>query len=363
MKHIFVDTERMRDLNSGLGQTCLRVGQELVRQQPSGTSLTFLVPPGQSGVFGEASGTLQYREASWWQRFYGPGPTGGATGSDRFDVWHNLHQDAAYWPSHRPDRLILTINDLNFLERPDYSDEKKQRKLAAVQRRIDRAQVLTTISNYTAEVVRQHLNVPDSKPLQTVYIGVSELPAVPTAQPASLGTLSKPFFLFLGVIHPKKNIHVLLALAQAFPDYALVLAGRDNHPYAQHLRQQAEQLGIADNVLFTGPVDETTKAWLYAHCEAFLFPSLSEGFGLPVVEAMHYGKPVFLSRLTSLPEVGGKEAFYFDSFEPEAIVETFRAGMQAYYDDPLKAQRLTWQANRFSWQQTGKAYWDLYLGA
>lgn len=356
MKHVFVDTERIRDLNSGLGQTCLRVGQELVRQQPSGTSLTFLVPPGQSGVFGAASDTLRYREAAWWQRFHGPGPDG----ADRFDVWHNLHQDAAYWPAQRPDRLILTVNDLNFLERPDYSEAKKQRKLAAVQRRVDRAQVLTTISNYSGNVVRQHLRVPATTPLQTVYIGVSALPAPSPDVPAALTGLTGPFFLFLGVIHPKKNIHVLLALAQAFPDYTLVLAGRDNHPYAQHLRQQADQLGVSGNVRFTGPVDEATKAWLYAHCEAFLFPSLSEGFGLPVVEAMSFGKPVFLSRLTSLPEVGGKEAFYFDSFEPEAVVETFRVGMQAYYDDPLKAQRLTWQAKRFTWQQTGKAYWNLY---
>ena len=86
MTSIFVDTERIRDLNSGLGQTCLRVGQELVRQQPPGTSLTFLVPPGQTGVFGEPTGTLHYRVANWRQKLYSLG---------RFDVWHNLHQDAA----------------------------------------------------------------------------------------------------------------------------------------------------------------------------------------------------------------------------------------------------------------------------
>ena len=150
MRNIFIDTERIRDLNSGLGQTCLHVGQELVRQQPAGTSLTFLVPPGQTGVFGEASATLHYREAGWRQKLYSPG---------RFDVWHNLHQDGAYWPAHRPNKLILTINDLNFLERADYSEAKKKRKLAAVQRRINRAQVLTTISDYTGTMVREHLNV------------------------------------------------------------------------------------------------------------------------------------------------------------------------------------------------------------
>ena len=362
MKTIFVDTERIRDLNSGLGQTCLHVGRELVRQQPSGTSLTFLVPPGQAGVFGPPSGastdsarqgTLHYREASWRHKFYSGG---------QFNVWHNLHQDGDYWPAKRPDKLILTINDLNFLERTDYSPAKKNRKLAAVQRRINRAQVVTTISDYTGTVVRQHLHIPDTTSLQTVYIGVSDLPPPPAETPAALKSLDKPFFLFLGVLHPKKNIHVLLAIAEAFPDYMLVLAGRNDHAYAQHLREQVGQLGV-DNVVQTGPIDEVTKSWLYAHCEAFLFPSLSEGFGLPVVEAMSVGKPVFLSRLTSLPEIGGRDAFYFDSFEPEAVVETLRAGMRVYYDDPLKAQRLKWQANRFRWENTAKQYWALYLSS
>jgi glycosyltransferase involved in cell wall biosynthesis len=140
-----------------------------------------------------------------------------------------------------------------------------------------------------------------------------------------------------------------------------VLAGRDDHPYAAHIRQQAAQLGVTEQVRITGPVDEATKSWLYAHCEAFLFPSLSEGFGLPVVEAMKAGKPVFLSCLTSLPEIGGKEAYYFDSFEPDEVVGTFRAGMQDFYADPLKAQRLTWQANRFTWQQAAKQYWEAYM--
>ncbi len=353
LTQIFVDTERIRDLNSGLGQTCLHVGQELVRQQPAGTSVTFLVPPGQTGVFGEPSKILHYREASWRQKLYSPG---------LFSVWHNLHQEGSYWPARPCKRLIMTINDLNFLERPDYSAAKKRRKLTALQRRIDRVQVLTTISDYSGSMVRQHLHVPDAVSLQTVHIGASALPAPPAHRTASLPVIDKPFFLFLGVLHPKKNVHVLLALAQAFPDYLLVLAGRDDHPYARHLRQEVVKLGVSQNVIFTGPVAEDAKTWLYAHCEGFLFPSLSEGFGLPVVEAMSLGKPVFLSRLTSLPEVGGADAYYFDDFEPPTIVETVRAGMRDFYDDPLKPQRLQWQANRFRWEHTAAAYWQLYLG-
>ena len=93
----------------------------------------------------------------------------------------------------------------------------------------------------------------------------------PVEQPAALANLDKPFFLYLGVLHPKKNLHVLLAIAQAFPDDMLVLAGRNDNPYARHLSEQVSQLGVFDNVLQTGPVDEVTKSWLYAHCDGYFF--------------------------------------------------------------------------------------------
>src|SRR5690606_9157768 len=74
-------------------------------------------------------------------------------------------------------------------------------------------------------------------------------------------------------------------------------------------------------------IDEAQKAWAYANCAGFLFPSLTEGFGLPPIEAMHFGKPVFLARRTSLPEVGGDVAEYFDDFEPAAMRRVVEAGL------------------------------------
>lgn len=360
MPALFIDAERLRDLNSGLGQVCLHLGQELVRQVPDGRdselwNLTFLVPKGKKGIFGDS---VAYIEASWTRKIWISG---------RYDVWHCLHQDSAYLPSQsqsNPAKLMLTIYDLNFLERADYSATKKARRLRQLQHKINRASLLTAGSGYTASVVNEHLHVPDTVPLKVVYTGVAVDPAnTPTELSADSlihAINQSPFFLFVGVIHPKKNVHTLLPLLEAFPDYRLVLAGPDRHPYAQHIREQAQKLGIADRLLMPGPVDEATKLWLYAHCDAFLFPSLSEGFGLPVAEAMTFGKPVFISRLTSLPEVGGKEAYYFENFEPEHMAQTLDEGLRDFTQNPLRQERIKKRAAGFSWPNVAKEYWTLY---
>ena len=360
MPSLFIDAERLRDINSGLGQVCLRFGQELVRQRPEEPNgepwtITFLVPKGQTSVFGP---TVQYIEASWMRKLWIPG---------HYDVWHCLHQDSPYLPTQfqrRRTKLVLTIHDLNFLERSDYSEAKKKRRLNQLQHKVDKAAALATISHYTASVVREHLRISPIISLQVIYQGgmlnAADVPSqLPPDSPVRLD-IQPPYFLFLGVIHPKKNVHTLLPLLEAFPDYQLVLAGPDAHPYAQHIRDQAQKLGVADRLLMPGPIDEPTKLWLYAHCEAFLFPSLSEGFGLPVVEAMSFGKPVFLADLTSLPEVGGKEAYYFDSFEPERMAQTLHDGLVDFGQNPLREQRLRRRAAEYSWSNLAKEYWSLY---
>lgn len=349
MPRIFIDAERLRDPYSGLGQFCLHLGHELTLQNPDPErfQLTFGVPKAEVGVFGD---TVRYHPVSWHDRIWRSG---------EYDLWHSLHQDVSMLPASGK-RLILTIHDLNFLERTDYSIPKKAGKLMALQRKIDRATALTAISEYTASVVREHLNIPESKPVRVIYNGAAVNPDGAATKPAFLPTEVPPYFLFLGVIHPKKNAHVLLPLLQAFPDYRLILAGDNTHDYALHIRQQAVKLGVSEQLLMPGPVSQEEKAWLYGHCEAFLFPSLAEGFGLPAVEAMAYGKPVFLSKLTSLPEVGGMDAFYFESFEPDDLVNAFREGMMQYHEDPLRADRLRWHARRFSWKKAAKAYWELY---
>jgi glycosyltransferase involved in cell wall biosynthesis len=340
---ILFDAERLRNPNSGLGQFCRGLGEALVRLRPSHAQLTFLVRDTEMGTFGPG---VEYDSVAWWRRFVSRG---------QYDVWHATHQDSVFAPP-RSARVVLTILDLNFLERADYSAARKRRRMAAVQRRVDRADVITTISAYSAESIREHLRV-GSRSVRVIY----------PAETLSSGAVTRPhfaegapFLLFVGGVHARKNVHVLLPMLQALPGYRLVLAGPAEGEYAARVRRDVEALGLGDRVVMAGAVSEATRSWLYEHCAGLVFPSLSEGFGLPVVEAMARGAPVFLSRRTSLPEVGGPDAFYFENFEPERMAAVVRDGLAAHAGDPARRDRLRARAARFTWDSAAAEYWELY---
>ena len=108
-------------------------------------------------------------------------------------------------------------------------------------------------------------------------------------------------------------------------------------------------------------ISNAQKAWAYAHCTGFLFPSLTEGFGLPPVEAMYFGKPVFLARRTCLPEIGGDAAFYFDDFEPAAMKAVVQAGL-AQGTAPARVAAVKARAAHFDWDRCAAEYQALYRG-
>lgn len=133
----------------------------------------------------------------------------------------------------------------------------------------------------------------------------------------------KRFIMYVGRPQPHKNLGRLIEafaiLKQSQPDLHLVLAGKKDKLYKRHERVVA-RLGISD-VIFTGFVSEGQLRWLYEHTAAYVFPSLSEGFGLPGLEAMVHGAPVVSSDATCLPEVYGEAAHYFNPHMPEDMAE------------------------------------------
>src|SRR6266571_7531247 len=179
---ILIDAERLRNPHSGLGQFCRWLGHELIRSRPADARMTFLVPAGQRGVFGTE---VAYSAATWWRRVWR---------DDAFDVWHMTHQDSAFRPAPKA-RLVLTIQDLNFLERPDYSAAKQARRLASLQRTVNRASTVVTLSHYTAMVVRRHLRAP-GVPVRVIYPGnplaASDAEETPTGAPPAIRALAPP---------------------------------------------------------------------------------------------------------------------------------------------------------------------------
>lgn len=348
MPTIVLDMERLRNPYSGLGQYCLQLGKAFVADDAAiGMEFTALVPENRRGVFGAA---MQYEVVKPWHKWLGI-PL-------EADVWHCMHQDSVYVPRNRKTALVYTIHDLNFLERQDYTESKKQRKLAAIQRRINRAAGLVYISDFVRAQVHQYLSVPEETTEKVIYNGGGH-PEEVAEKEKIVVKRDKPFLFSIG-IHPKKNYHVLMPLLAAQETYDWVIAGPDSRGYQATIQEEAAKWGIEQRVHFIGPVTEAEKWAYYRECEALLFPSLSEGFGLPVVEAMAMGKPVFLSTRCSLPEIGGVEAFYFPDFEASTLRTVFENGMNAYRNDPKKPTRLKNRAAQFSWKAAASHYLDFY---
>jgi glycosyltransferase involved in cell wall biosynthesis len=206
--------------------------------------------------------------------------------------------------------------------------------------------------------------------IRVVYPGRDEA-LVPVSDPMLLERVyarhgvTGPYLLYVGTLHPRKN---LVRLVQAFArllrtgdlgttgpasSLQLVLAGQKGWFY-EEIYAQVRKLDLVDHVVFTGYVPDADLPSLLSGALAFVFPSLYEGFGLPVLEAMACGVPVVCSDASSLPEVAGQAALLADPLDTEAWAEALG---QVVADQDLRrtlAERGLERVRRFSWRQTAQ---------
>lgn len=276
------------------------------------------------------------------------------------DLLHWTNQFFKFKVRLAPQQLI-TIHDVNFMHN-EINAMHKKKKLWVMSKRMAKATHFSFISEFTRSDVAKHFNF--GKPSRVIVNGVTNL----NTQPQSVydDTLAQmgvePGYLFhISRWSRKKNVHLLVDMMRHLPEERLVIAGTANEKFGQMLRQRAIEAGHG-NITFVGKVSTAQKAALLSRCKGLLFPSRSEGFGLPVVEAMCFGKPSFITRLTSLPEVGGKEAYYFDSFDPADMAKTVREGLDDFATAPEeKAEKLRLRAAQFDWDKAVDGYIDFYL--
>lgn len=176
------------------------------------------------------------------------------------------------------------------------------------------------------------------------------------------GLVSKRFLLYVGRPTPHKNLERLIdafrALRQQHPELYLVLAGKKDRNY-QRIEDMVRASAIK-GVYFTDFVSEGRLRWLYEHCAAYIFPSLSEGFGLPGLEAMMHGAPVVSSNATCLPEVYGDAAHYFDPTNTESMADAIN---EVLSDKNLRrelVQKGAAQAKKYSWQRMAEQTLAVY---
>ncbi len=340
--NILFDCEKMRHANTGVFYFCLNLGRALQQAHNSNNEkLHFYTPQNQATAFGTEA-NYEYHKS--WHKFFNPV-------ASKMDVWHCTYQLSKYLPKNKKTKKIITVHDLNFLiDNPENQTEQ----LKKIQTLVDRVDEIVCISEYTKRDVLNHL-VTNNKPVTVVHngSGVKEFPGFN----APVYATSKPFIFSIGTFFAKKNFHVLPCLLKN-NDYELIIAGERRPDYEAKIMEEARLHNVADRVKLIGKISDEDKYWYYKNCLAFAFPSLAEGFGLPVVEAMHFGKPVFLSTHTSLPEIGGNEAFYFDNFDCDAMNTGFEKGLSQLNDDFV--QKIKARSREFTWEKAAKQYLEIY---
>lgn len=361
LPRVLIDAEKLRHINCGLGRFSLHLAEALLSQDLRDLRLVILLPPGGERHFPgqriECMHARRWRRESL-QRWVRP-LAGRATRRTAISLWHSTNQMSRYLPLDPQVPVLLTIHDLNFL-RESHRPNLKRRvtlKLADMQRRIRRAVAVVTDSHFVAEDVKQHLDLQD-RPLHVVPLGLAPAAPMPASRPAWLS--DGPFLLTLGNCLPHKNFHSLFGIVERMPGRRLVIAGKKDTPYGRFLAEQVRLRGLQSRVVMPGEVTDGERQWLYSHCDAFLFVSLAEGFGFPVLEAMAAGRPVFISRSTSLPEVAGSHAQCIDPDSAEAAVAAIAERVRQFDADPGMAQRAREHALSFSWAETARQYADLY---
>lgn len=271
------------------------------------------------------------------------------------ELWRDK-PDVTFVPAHTlplvfPGRAMVTVHDLGFKYFPQAHPPSQRLYLDWTTRySAARAHVILADSQATADDLQRFYGTSSNK-IQVVYPGVDK-PAIGEIETARRKyNLPERYFLFIGTLQPRKNI---ARLVQAYalwrrqnPDdpAGLVLAGSKGWLFDPMWVEGVE------GVYLTGYVDDLDKGTLYAGALALVFPSLYEGFGFPVLEAMHCGTPVIASRTSSLPELVGEAGLLVDPLNVENIADV----MSQLSQDEIKRQALVHkayeQARKFNWER------------
>jgi glycosyltransferase involved in cell wall biosynthesis len=291
----------------------------------------------------------------FWQRLRLPLYVELFTG--RLDVLHA--PDYALPPTFA--HTLLTVHDLTFLVRPDCFEPASQRYLArTVPHSLRRASLVLVDSQASRhDLLRLYPVSPER--VTVIYPGVDQrfcpLPASASEPVRQRLGLPQQFLLFVGTLEPRKNLVRLLEALQRVPDVPdLVIAGRKGWLY-EEIFATVDRLAMQDRVYFLDFVDDADLPALYNLASAFVYPSLYEGFGLPVAEALACGVPVVTSAVASLPEVAGDAAVLVDPLDIASIAEGIR---QALAQAERLRQAGPLQSRRFGWHPSARALLDCY---
>jgi glycosyltransferase involved in cell wall biosynthesis len=280
-----------------------------------------------------------------------------------------------YWgsPLSSPARLVTSVLDVAALIYPEYNRGFTGRLYTSLVSTAAKGSAhVITLSNAAKADIVKHLAIPDAM-ITPTYLAHDEVyhPLIGKERDAAVREkygLPQDFVLYLGGFDLRKQVNQLLLaytyVMQAQGDeFPLVIAGREpawGTPMFPDLRKYAAELGIADQIHWTGYIDEADKPSLYRLARVFAFPSVYEGFGLPVLEAMACGTPVVASDIPVMAEVVGDGAFLVEEGSARAMAGAILALL---IQAPLRETQITQglsQATKYSWRKTAQETLGVY---
>ncbi len=266
---------------------------------------------------------------------------------------------------------VATIHDMSLTLFPQFHPARRRLTRPLVYRTALTANRIIAVSQSARRDISRLTGVSESK-IDVVYEAAA--PEFRRVEDATARAairrkygLDFPFVLFVGTLEPRKNLPALVAAfsrlkTQGDHDHRLVLAGSPGWGRRQ-LRRQVRKLAAKDHVLEIGYVPYADLPGLYSLAEAFVFPSLHEGFGLPILEAMSCGTPVVASNVSSMEEIAGGAVESVDPLDPDSI----RAGLKRVLESPQRRAELSHlgirRSREFSWERAAAETLDVYRSA
>lgn len=374
---IGIEGQRLyRKKKHGMDMVALELIRELQKIDKENEYVVFIKPDEDRNIFPETSNfkivELQGGAYPVWEQRALPK----AAKAEGCDILHCTSNTAPVSPK-MP--LVVTLHDIIYLESISllkkggtwYQKFGNMYRRYVVPRVVKKADRIITVSEFERNRIHDFFGFPENdKRLVAIYNGVSEH-FVHINDKAELKRVKEQyalpdrFLFFLGNTDPKKNTKGVL---KAFSDYMKKSKDEDLYlvilDYAEaELDKILNEIGdtaLRENIILTGYVVNTDLPAVYNLCSIFLYPSLRESFGIPMLEAMRCGAPVITSNTSSMPEVSGEAAYIVDPFKPEEIVK----GIETLLSDEKLRAKLTKdgikQAEKFSWKNMAENVLKLY---
>lgn len=282
---------------------------------------------------------------------------------------HDLYHETNFVPMPFKGKTVLTIFDLSFFLYPQTHPSDRIRYMEKYfYKRVNWVSHFITISEQTKEEMVKHIGISREK-ITVTPLGVDQsyrpiLPDITKTKLSEYGLNAGSYILYVGTLEPRKNIKTLL---QAYAKlsvtvksiYPLVLVGGLGW-LMDDLKSEIEKLDLGSSIKLTDYVPKSDLPSLYSGATVFVYPSLYEGFGLPILEAMACGVPVITSRVSSLAEVAGEAGVLIQPEDVESLKENLEELITTPYRRHVLSQRGLEQAKKFTWEKCAAKTLEVY---